>query len=170
MTASTPRVRRVEGIVPERLVLGLTLLAIGAAILAGNLITGFDRYQLLAISAICLTSFAISREYAFAVPAGITGGLGAMVLANTLTTFSPLAGGAVFFLSLASGFASIWLLGLLAAPRETSPWPLAPAAILGTLGALLAAGQPTAFDWVQIGLAGLLVIGGGAMIFRRGTH
>jgi hypothetical protein len=73
----------------------------------------------------------------------------------------------VFFLSVAAGFGSIWLLGLLAQPRETSPWPLAPAAILGTLGILVAAGQPQAFNWVQAGLAGIFVVAGAAMVLRR---
>jgi len=167
MTAPTARVRRVEGVLPEGTILGITLLAIGAAILAANIVSGFDQYLLLTVSAICLTAFAISREYGFAVPAGITGGLGTMALVNSVATFAPMTSGAVFFLSLAGGFAAIWILGLMASPRETSPWPLAPAAVLGTLGGLLAAGQPTAFDWVQIGLAGLLVVGGGAMLVGR---
>ena len=170
MTASSPRIRRVEGIVPEAAVLGLTLLSVGATILASFVVEGLDRYLLLAISAICLAAFAVSREYAFAIPAGITGGIGSMVLINTWVTLTPQTSGSVFFLALAGGFAAIWLLGLLASPRATAPWPLAPAAVLGTLGALIAAGQPLAFDWVQSGVATLFVIAGGAMLLRQHTR
>ena len=170
MTASTtPRVRRVEGLLPERAVLGITLLAIGSTIIASFVVPGLDRYTLVAISAILLTSFAVSREYGFAIPAGVTGGMGAMVLITSSGPLAPSVAGSVFFLCLATGFASIWLLGLLAQPRETSPWPLAPAAILGTLGILIAAGQPQAFNWVQAGVAVVLMVGGVAMVLRR-TH
>ena len=60
MTAPTPRVRRVEGLVPERAVLGATLLGIGATILAASAIPDLDRYTLLIVSAICLVAFAVS--------------------------------------------------------------------------------------------------------------
>jgi len=165
MTAPT---RRVEGLVPERAVLGATLFAIGATILAASVIPEFDRYTLLIVSAICLAAFAVSREYGFAIPAGITGGIGSMVLLTSIGSLDPMASGSVFFLSIATGFAAIWVLGLVADPVEKSPWPLAPAAALGTIGVLLAARQPAAFDWVQIGLATAFVIGGVAMILRRG--
>jgi hypothetical protein len=167
MTASAPRVRRVEGIVPDRTVLGLTLLAIGSIILAGFAIQGFDRYTLVGVSAICLIAFALSREYGFAIPGGITGGLGTMVLITSSGPLDPMTTSTVFFLSLAAGFAAIWVLGLLAVPRETHPWPLAPATVLGTLGFLAAAGQPSAFAWVQAGIATILVVGGAGMVLRR---
>lgn len=170
MTTPTPRVRRVEGLVPERAVLGATLFAIGATILAAAVVPDFDRYTLLIVSAICLAAFAVSREYGFAIPAGITGGIGAMVLLTSSGSLDPMTTGSVFFLSLATGFAAVWVLGLVADPVEKSPWPLAPAAVLGTMGVLLAARQPAAFDWVQIGLATLFVIGGAAMVLRRGHH
>ena len=168
MTAPARRVRRVEGLIPERAVLGAALLAIGATIFAASVVPDLDRYTLLIVSAICLVAFAVSREYGFAVPAGITGGIGSMVLLTSSGTLDPLASASVVFLSIASGFASIWILGLLADPVEKHPWPLAPAAVLGTLGVLLAARQPAAFDWVQIGIATIFVIGGGAMVLRRG--
>ena len=170
MTAPAPRVRRVEGIVPDHTVLGLTLLAIGSIILAGFAIPGFDRYTLVGVSAVCLTAFALSREYGFAIPAGITGGLGTMVLITSSGPLDPMTTSAVFFLSVATGFAAIWVLGLLALPRETHPWPLAPAAVLGTLGILLAANQPSAFSWVQAGIATILVVGGAVMVLRRQQH
>ena len=168
MTAPTPRVRRVEGLLPERAVLGAALLAIGATILAASVIPDLDRYTLLIVSAICLVAFAVSREYGFAIPAGVTGGIGTMVLLTSSGTLDPMTSGSVVFLSVATGFAAIWVLGLVADPIEKSPWPLAPAAGLGTLGVLLAARQPAAFDWVQIGLALLFVVGGVAMVVRQG--
>jgi hypothetical protein len=169
MSATAPRVRRVEGLVPERAVLGLTLLGIGPTIIASFVVDGLDRYMFVAVSAILLTAFAVSREYGFAIPAGITGGMGAMVLITSSGPLAPAVAGSVFFLALAAGFAAVWILGLMSLPRETSPWPLAPAAILGTLGVLIAAGQPMAFDWVQAGLAGIFVIAGAAMVLRK-TH
>jgi len=168
MTAPTPRVRRVEGLVPERAVLGAALLAIGATILAGSVIPDFDRFTLLIVSAICLTAFAVSREYGFAVPAGVTGGVGTMILLTSSGSLDPMTSGSVFFLSIATGFVAIWVLGLVADPVERNPWPLAPASVLGVMGVLLAARQPAAFDWVQVGLATLFVVGGAAMILRRG--
>ena len=80
MSATTsPRVRRVEGIVPERRLLGTVLLIIGGIVAAGFVVDSVDQYTLVAVSATLLVAFGLSREYGYAVPAGVTGGLGTAI-------------------------------------------------------------------------------------------
>src|SRR5207344_1026558 len=88
-TATHPRTRRIEGVIPDRSVLGVTSLAIGAIVLTGFVVPDVERYSLLAISAVLLVAFALTREYGFAVPAGITGGLGTMVYLVTSGAIDP---------------------------------------------------------------------------------
>ena len=174
MTASTAspsstgrRERKVEGIVPERTILGITLLAIGSVIFAGLVVPDLDRYTLLLVSAVCLVAFAFTREYGFAVPAGITGGLGAMVLVTSSVTNDPLVTGSAFFLCVAGGFVAVWILGLLALPRETHPWPLVPATVLGIMGLAVLTKTPGAIDWLTAGIAVALITGGLGMVVRH---
>jgi len=169
-TAAQSRTRRVEGLVPGGPVLGLALVAIGATVFAGFAVHDVQRYQLLIVSAICLVAFTLTREYGFAVPAGITGGLGTMIVLTTSGTLDPVAIAAAPFLSLAGGFLAIWLLGLAALPRSTHPWPLVPATILGLLGAGILARQPMTVDWIQAGIATVLVVAGTAMLVHRTQH
>ena len=163
----TRRERRVEGVVPERTVLGITLLAIGLVVLAGRFVDGLDRYTLVLVSAVCLGAFALTREYGYAVPAGITGGIGSMVLVTSSITNDPLLSGSAFFLCVAVGFAAVWVLGLLAVPRETHPWPLVPATILAFMGLAVYSQNPSAVDWLVAGIAIVLIAGGSAMVLRR---
>ena len=174
MTASTAspsstgrRERRVEGVVPERTILGIALLAIGTVVFAGLVVPDLDRYTLLLVSAICLAAFAFTREYGFAIPAGITGGLGAMVLVTSSFANDPAVTGSAFFLCVAGGFAAVWLLGLLALPRETHPWPLVPATILGIMGLAVVTRTPGAIDWLTAGIAVALITGGIALVVRH---
>ena len=166
-SASHPRTRRVEGIVPERRLLGATLLVIGAIIAAGFVSDAVDPYSLIAISGTLLIAFGLSREYGYAIPAGITGGLGTAVYLITAGTFGPAATASVLFLSIAGGFAAIWILGLLAVPQERHPWPLVPATILGAIGAAFATGQPGALTWIQMAVALVIVVAGAGMLLRR---
>ena len=78
-TTTQPRTRHIEGVIPERTVVGVTLAAIGAIVLTGFVFPDFERFSLLSISAVLLAAFAVTREYGFAIPAGITGGIGTMV-------------------------------------------------------------------------------------------
>lgn len=169
-TSSTMPVRHphVEGIVPERRLLGTVLLVIGAILAAGFLVPDLDRFTLVSISVVLLGAFALSREYGYAIPAGITGGLGSAILAITAGTFGPAMTPAVFFLAFAGGFLAVWILGLLASPRVVHPWPLVPATILGSLGLAFAAGQPGAVSWVQVGVATVIVLAGVAMLRGHG--
>lgn len=168
-TTAHTRTRRIEGVVPERAVLGVTLAAIGAIVLTGFVLPDFERFSLVSISAVLLAAFAVTREYGFAIPAGITGGVGTMVYLVTSRSIDPTSVPAVVFLSLAGGFAAIWPLGLAALPRTTHPWPLVPATILGLIGLAFAAGLPGALDWIQAGVAIVLVLAGAAMVLRRST-
>jgi hypothetical protein len=161
------RVRRVEGIVPERRLLGTVLLIVGIIAAIGFVTDGYEQYGLLAVSATTLVAFALSREYGYAVAAGITGGIGTGVLLIVSATFAAPYTPAVVLLSLASGFAAVWLLGLLAVPHTRHPWPLVPASILGSIGLALAAGQPGAIAWVQAAIAIVIVIAGVGLIVGR---
>jgi hypothetical protein len=165
-TATRPQ-RRVEGLVPERKLLGTVLLVIGAIIAAGFVSDQTDQYTLLGVSVTCLAAFALSREYGSAIPTGITGGLGTAIFFITSATFGPQHTPAVFFLSLAGGFAVVWLLGLLADPRERHPWPLVPATILGAFGVAFAAGEPGAIQYIQIAIAIVIIVAGAGMLLRR---
>jgi hypothetical protein len=165
------RVRRVEGIVPERRLLGAVLLIIGTIVAAGFVTDGYDQYSLLAVSATTLVAFALSREYGYGVAAGITGGIGTGVLLIVNATFAAAYTPAVVFLSLAGGFAAVWLLGLLAVPQARHPWPLVPASVMGAIGLAFAAGQPGAIAWVQAAIAIVIVIAGvGLLVGREDSH
>ncbi len=130
MTASD-QPRSLDGILPEKLVGGLVLVAIGLIVVASYLIPGFGEYALLAVGIVCLVAFAFTREYGYAVATGITGGIGVGVIASTFYT-DPYDGVA-FLLSFAGGFAAVWVLGLFAKPRETHPWPFIPAVLFAAV-------------------------------------
>lgn len=170
MTTTTTTIRpprRVEGLLPERAVLGMTLIGIAAIVAAGALIPNLDRWTLLGVSALTLTAFALSREYGFAIAAGITGGLGTAIALVTSGSIAPAMTAAAVFLPVAAGFAAVWVLGLVARPRGTHPWPLFPATILGSLGASIALEMPGLIDWVGAGLAVAFALAGIGMLVRR---
>src|ERR1044072_612542 len=129
-TTAATRARPIQGVVPARPTLGAALAAIGMLVLAALLVPDLERYSLVSISAVLLVAFALTREYAYAIPAGITGGIGTMVLLVTSGSVAPASVPAAVFLSIAGGFAAVWVLGLLAKPRTAHPWPLIPATIL----------------------------------------
>ena len=110
----------------------------------------------------------MTREYGFAIPAGITGGIGTMVYLVTSGSIDPSSVTTVVFLSMAGGFAAIWPLGLAALPRTTHPVAARP----GDRPRpdrlwRFAARQPMALDWIQAGVALFLVVAGTAMVLRR---
>jgi hypothetical protein len=146
---------------------GVALVAGGMAVAVQWIVPGFDRFLFLTLSLICLAAFAVGRRYPFAVAAGLTGGMGAFVLAITSATIDPMTTSTVFFLSLAAGFAAVWPLGLVARPKEAGAWPLVVAAVLATFGSLLALRLPGAFDGAEVAVAGALIFTGAALIARR---
>ena len=101
------------------------------------------------------------------MPAGITGGVGSMILVTSSITNDPLVSGSAFFLCLAGGFLAVWVLGLFALPRETHPWPLVPATVLAIMGLAILTQTPAAFDWLKIGISVALVAVGVAMVMRN---
>ena len=62
--------------------------------------------------------------------------------------------------SLAVGFAIVWVLGLVARPAETHPWPLVPAALLGSIGVAAATDLPIIANVAMAGFALALVVVG----------
>ena len=165
MTASqSTEVRRsLDGILPEKAVGGLVLVAIGIVIAAGQLIPGFGQYTLLAIGVICLIAFALTREYGYAVATGITGGLGVGVVLSGLAN-DPYDG-VIFMGSFAAGFLAVWVLGLGAKPRETNPWPLIPAVIFAAIAVTIATESPMLLQ-IIIAIAVVALIGGGLKAIR----
>ena len=162
MTATQTR-RPMDGILPEKLVGGIVLVAIGLLLVASYFIPGFGQYTLLGVAIICAIAFALTREYGFAVATGITGGLGVGVLASSTAT-DPYDG-VIFMASFAAGFLAVWLLGLLAKPRETNPWPLIPAALFGAVAVTIVTETSILLDTV-IALAVIALIAGGIKSIR----
>ena len=160
MTASnnTDVRKTFDGILPEKAVGGLVLVAIGIVIIAAQLIPGFGQYTLLAVSVVCLIAFALTREYGYAVATGITGGLGVGVVLSSLA--SDPYDGVIFMSSFAAGFLAVWILGLGAKPRETNPWPLVPAAIFAAIAVTIVTESSTLLQ-VVLAIAVVALIGGG---------
>jgi hypothetical protein len=144
------------------------LVAIGSIIVVSRLVPGTGEYVLLAVGLTCLVAFLLTREYGYAVAAGIVGGLGVGVVLSA--TVQDPNDGAVFMLSLAGGFAAVWILGFFAVLPERNPWPLAPAAILAAVGISIVTDTPSLIDWLIVAVALVLVIAGlRAMRSRRTT-
>ena len=160
MTASNDTdVRKTfDGILPEKAVGGLVLVAIGIVIIAAQLIPGFGQYTLLAVGIVCLIAFALTREYGYAVATGITGGLGVGIVLSSLA--SDPYDGVIFMSSFAAGFLAVWILGLGAKPRETNPWPLVPAAIFAAIAVTIVTESSLLLQAV-IAVAVVALIGGG---------
>jgi hypothetical protein len=152
------RQHHVEGILPERSVAGLVLIAIGVIIVISRLVPGTGEYVLLAVGITCLVAFLLTREYGWAVAAGIISGFGVGVILSALYT-DP-TDGMAFMLSVAGGFAAVWLLGFAADPPERNPWPLVPAVILAAVGISIITDMPGLIDWVIVAIAVILVLAG----------
>ena len=164
-TKAAERGRHLEAILPEKSVAGLVLIAIGLIIVISRLVPGTGEYVLLAVGLTCLVAFALTREYGWAVAAGIICGLGVGVVLST--HFSDPSDGMAFMLSLAGGFAAVWILGFAADPAENSPWPLVPAAILAAVAISIVTDTPGLVDGVIAVIAVVLVLFG-LRAFRLG--
>lgn len=151
----------------SRTVLGLTLVAIGAVAAVGAFLPAFAPVTTLAVGAVLLAAFSITRDYGFAAAGGITIGIGTMIALVSIGVVGLSVVPTILFVSLAGGFASVWLLGLLALPREGHPWPLVTAAVFATFAAGFAIGQPALFDWINALFIGSLVAIGLALVVRR---
>ena len=135
----------------------VALIAIGALILLSPIAGQFAIYGPLAVGAVSLVAFFVTRQYGFAVASGVIGGAGAAIILATSTSDVSL-GGAAFMGSLAAGFALVWILGLVARPVETHPWPLVPAALLGSIGVAAATDLPIIANVAMAGFAFALVV------------
>lgn len=137
----------------------VALIAIGALILISPFAGQLGIYGPAVIGAFSLVAFIATRQYGFAVASGVMGGAGAAIILATSTSDVSL-GGAAFMGSVAAGFALVWILGLVARPAETHPWPLVPAALLGSIGVAAATGLPIIANVAMAGFAlALLVVG-----------
>ena len=157
MTATQTR-RPMDGILPEKLVGGIVLVAIGLLLVASYFIPDFGQYTLLAVGIVCLIAFALTHEYGYAVATGITGGLGVGIVLSSLA--SDPYDGVIFMSSFAAGFLAVWILGLGAKPRETNPWPLIPAAIFAAIAVTIITESSLLLQAV-IAVAVVALIGGG---------
>lgn len=155
---STETRRPMDGVIPTKAVGGLVLVAIGLIIVASYAIPGFGEWVLLAVGVVCLVAFAATREYGYAVATGITGGLGVGVILTTM--FTDPYDGVVFLLAFAGGFVVVWLLGLVAKPRETNPWPFIPAILFAAVAVTIVTETSTLLDaLVVIAVIGLIAGG-----------
>jgi len=135
----------------------VALIAIGALIILSPFAGQLGIYGPVAIGAFSLVAFVTTRQYGFAVASGVIGGAGAAIIFATSTPDVSL-GGAAFMGSLAVGFALVWILGLVARPSETHPWPLVPAALLGSIGVAAATDLPIIANVAMAAFALALVV------------
>jgi hypothetical protein len=155
--------RSLDGILPEKAVGGLVLVAIGLIVIASYAIPGFGEWALLAVGITCLVAFALTREYGYAVATGITGGLGVGVLLTT--RYTDPYDGVAFLLAFAGGFVAVWILGLVAKPRETNPWPFIPAILFAAVAVTIVTETSTLLDALVV-VAVIALIAGGLKALR----
>jgi hypothetical protein len=143
---------------------GILLTAIGLVAAATFLVPDVGQYAALAVGLTCLALFAGTREYGFAVPAGIVTGIGiglALVGVVPEEWVAP-----TILMSLAIGFVGSWVLGLVAVPSTSHAWPFIPAGILALAALVVATGQPEAIVYVQLAVAAVF-IGAGILVVAR---
>jgi len=161
-TLAARRQRRSLGPGPDR-TLGVVAGAVGFVALVGIAFEGLRPWAIVLAALVCLLGFVSSRAYRFAVPGGVLGGFGVGVLLASVTPANEIAG-AVFFLAFAGGFVFVWLLGMLAEPADRHPWPLVAAAIIALVGLGAWTGTELPVQLLTIAGAGVLVLGGVALV------
>ena len=139
---------------------GAVLIAIGVALLLGQLVGETGQFVLLGIGIVLLMLFAVSRNPGTLIGGGIVTGLGTGVLVAANTS-GDVAGAAVLF-GLGFGFVGVWLVGTLMRVEETRIWPLIPGAILVAVGIVVLAGSEAAKTFEL--LWPLLLIGLGVVV------
>ena len=157
---------RITSVPRERRVTALALVAIGVVIAAGSLVPSFGPYVVLAIAIVSVAAFLVTREYGFAVPAGVMGGIG-IGIGLAAGSIDAAAAGGGFMAALAAGFLATWVLGLVAVPAERHPWPLVPAAITGTIAIAALTGLPVIATFANTGAVVALVTAGVVLMLRR---
>ena len=121
---------------------GAVLIAIGAALLLGQLVGDTGQFVTLGIGLFLLVLFGVTRHPGALIGGGIVTGIGAGVLVAA-NTEGEIAGAAVLF-GLGFGFIGVWLIGTLMRIPETKVWPLIPGAILVAVGIVVLAGSEAA--------------------------
>lgn len=160
MTIETPDARPRR----EQVLLGLLLVAIGAAVGFVNLVPDTGEAIVLAIGLIVLAFFAITRwDWAMIWGSIQTGaGLGVLLVAN-----APDEMGGLFLLSLGAGFLAVSLLSVALRYAEHRIWPLIPGGILVVLGGGQLAGAEDIFDLIFTYGWPIALVGGGAILIGR---
>jgi hypothetical protein len=146
---------------------GLVLVAVGLLMLATYLVPEIGLYTVLVLGIVFLAAFLYTRAYGFLVPGGILTGLGIGIILTQAMAAEEMLAGAVVVGGLALGFAAIWAIAALMHLEESHPWPLIPAAILGTVAVFLAIGQPEALQYLSVVIAIAMIAGGGWLMLRR---
>jgi apolipoprotein N-acyltransferase len=136
---------------------GAVLIAIGAALLLGQLVGETGQFVTLGIGLVLLVLFAVSRNPGTLIGGGIVTGIGAGVLVAA-NTEGDIAGAAVLF-GLGFGFIGVWLIGTLMRVKEISFWPLIPGSILVVVGIVVLAGSEAAKTFELIWPALLIGLG-----------
>ena len=150
------------------LVAGIVVVGIGLFLLLAQIVPDTGTWIPLIVGLVFLAAALYRREYGFLVPGGIISGVGVGVLLQA--TLDEPWDGVIILLSIAAGFASIWVLGQLLRLPDNHPWPFIPAGII----ALVAGVQLADADvdgvlrwWPLIIIAlGVLIIGS-ALLRRR---
>lgn len=141
----------------EKWVGGFVLIAIGGALLLGQLVDEFQQFVVLAIGLMLLVLFAVTRVPGTLIGGSIVTGLGAGVLIAA-NTEGEIAGAAVLF-GLALGFVGVWIIGTLMSVKGITWWPLIPGIILALVGAIVMAGAETAQQFELLWPIVLIVLG-----------
>lgn len=139
---------------------GAVLIAIGVALLLGQLVGETGQFVTLGIGLVLLVLFAVSRNPGTLIGGGIVTGIGAGVLVAA-NTEGDIAGAAVLF-GLGFGFIGVWLIGTLLRIKEITFWPLIPGAILVVVGIVVLAGSEAARTFAV--LWPVLLIGLGVIV------
>ena len=158
----------------EQALLGLLLVAIGAAVGFVNFVPNTDESIVLAIGLIVLAFFAITRwDWAMIWGSIQTGaGVGILLVAN-----APDEMGGLFLVSLGAGFLAVSTLSVVLRYADHRVWPLIPGGILVVLGGVQLAGAEDIFDviftfgWpVALVAAGAILIGRALLARRSNTE
>jgi hypothetical protein len=151
----------------DRWVGGAVLIAIGTALLIGQVVGDAGRFVLLGIGVVLLVLFFLSRNPGPLIGGGIVTGLGVGVLASMERDGT--AAGAAVILGLAGGFIGVWIIGSLFRVEETRFWPLVPGVILAIVGLVLLAGSEAAEVLAYAWPIALIAAGGVVLVvaFRR---
>lgn len=141
----------------DQWIVGAVLIAIGSALLVGQLVGQTGQFVLLGIGLVLLVLFAVTRNPGTLIGGGIVTGLGAGVLVAA-NTEGDIAGSAVLF-GLGLGFIGVWLVGTLLKTGGITFWPLIPGTILVVVGAVVLAGSEAAKTFEVIWPAVLIGLG-----------